>query len=108
LMEKLEISDPKELLERVEGAEQVEKQLRTAERELNQVRSEPQALEAERELEQLRRRVEPCEAATTGGHTSVSAETIIRRLAQLDKEISPMQAKRGLPASRPPNPPTSP
>ncbi len=96
LMEKLEISDPRDLLERIEGAEQVEKQLRSAEHALASFRSDPVVVLAERELDQIVKRVETLEAEVIGAQGLISAATLSVRISQLEREITAVEQKRGL------------
>lgn len=99
LMEKLEITDPRDLLERIEGAEQVEKQLRAAEYSLASYRNDPTVVIAERELDQIAKRIEALEAEVIGAQNLVSAATLSTRISQLEREITAIEQKRGLPST---------
>lgn len=102
LMQKLEINDPRELLERIDGAEQLEKQLRAAEQALASFRADPHVMMAEKELEQVTKRLEALEAEVLGSQSITSSATLDRRVATLEREIAAIETKRGLPVSQPP------
>jgi hypothetical protein len=99
LMEKLEISDPRELIERIDGAEQLEKQLRAAEQTLAQFLSDPSVAAAEREMFQIAARTEQLEAEVLGSQGVTSVTTLERKIAQLEQEIVALEKERGLPLS---------
>jgi hypothetical protein len=93
LLEKLEISDPLEVVERIEGAMKVENQLEIAEDALRRELADPQTAEADRELAHIARRIEALEGDTVSVQSVLSAETLDRRVVQLERELAELQAQ---------------
>ncbi len=89
LMQKLEISSPTELLERVRGYEKLQGQIRVAEEALRQLMGDPEIAAAKTELDQLNLRVEVLESEILGATSVVSADTLSKRIRALELELGP-------------------
>jgi hypothetical protein len=90
-MTKVEVDDPRDLLERIEGAEKIEKQIRVAEGALEKYLEDREIAEADRELKEISQRIESSEAIVLGAGGVLSAETLGRRVHVLEQEISALE-----------------
>lgn len=87
LMEKLELSSPSQLLERVDAVEQLDAQINATAESLQQLLGEPGVAEAEAELKAILPQIEKLEAETIAVQSVHSAETLERMVQALEKEI---------------------
>jgi hypothetical protein len=95
MMEKLDISDPRELAERIEGAQKVERQLEIAKDALDRQLEDPQVVVADQELAQIAGRIEALEAVTISVQSVLSAESLDRRVVQLERDLKELEADNG-------------
>jgi hypothetical protein len=89
LMRKLEIDTPQELLDRIRGYEKLQNQIRVANEALDEMLMDPEIVAAKMEIEQIGVRVEALEGEVLGATSSVSAETLRKRIQALEREIGP-------------------
>lgn len=94
LMQARSVTDPRELLERIEVSAKVEQQLRAAEDSLRAALQDPALSDADRELTEVNRRIEACEAEIVGTQGASSADTLHRRISQVEREVARLEARR--------------
>jgi hypothetical protein len=103
LMLRLEIDNPKDLLERIRGYEKLMSQIRAADDALKAMLSDPEIASARREIEQIALRAEVLEGEVLGASGgTASADTLAKRIRALETELGPSAPSPD--AVRPPPP----
>jgi hypothetical protein len=91
LMDRFATSAPHELLERIEGSEKLQHQLKVAQDALARELSDPSVANAEHELNHVTQQIEALEAQILGSQSIISQDTLDRRVVLLEREIAALE-----------------